>query len=233
MRVLIGIILLFILPGAVWTFWDGVSAIAFSAETWKPMAAGFAAGLLLCRRLSRFLLLKVFGHEAAHALMSMLFLRRITRFVVTRQGGYIEYTGGAGGALGDHMIGLAPYFFPTIVLCVVLARPVFQPPWLIFCYVLTGLAFACHFWSVADNILHAWHKESFYLTGTGIPALSDIGKRGYIFSSLMIVTMNFLFCGLVLFLLTEGYFGTILFASSVLIKSVGFYWPIFVIIPTR
>ena len=99
MRLLIGLLLLFILPGAIWTFWDGFSAIASSAETWKPMAAGFAVGVLLCRRLSRFLLLKVFGHEAAHALMSMLFLRRIKRFVVTRQGGYIQYTGGAGGAL--------------------------------------------------------------------------------------------------------------------------------------
>lgn len=228
MRLFIGILLLLALPGTFWAFWEICNAVLSVGDLLKPMLAGFAVGLLVCRQLSRIFILRVLNHEATHAIMALFFMRRVTRFVVARQGGYIQYTGGAGGAFGNHMIGLAPYFFPFIALCMALVRPVLQPPWFPYWDILTGMVFACHAWSVVDNILHSWHKKSFNSIDTGIPVRSDIGRRGYVFSGLMIATFNLFFCGLVFSLVTGGYPGAASFFYTILVRNVDLFSPIFI-----
>ena len=92
-------------------------------------------GITLGAMVTHFILLRIdgldtFEHELAHALVALLFLRQITRFVSTRSsGGYVQHSGGFGGELGNHMIGLAPYYLPTFTIASVLFRPIVPMSW--------------------------------------------------------------------------------------------------------
>jgi len=129
MRILIGAILFIFIPGVAVAFYQSVLSII--NYTYWSLALGISLGCAIdyffLRRIPGF---STFEHELTHALVALLFLKRITGFTATRwSGGFVEYSGGYGGKIAEHIIGLAPYSIPTLAVIMTLIRPWVQPTW--------------------------------------------------------------------------------------------------------
>jgi hypothetical protein len=226
MKFILIIIALYILPGAAIGFWNGILLIVGSDMIWQPLLMGTILGFIFYKFfLSRIAGLTTFEHELTHALVSLLFFRRITKFVSTRyNGGYVAHTGGTGGELGNHLIGLAPYFFPTFTILSALIRPLIPFSWFPFYDGAIGVTFSYHAFSTIEETKGSWTKEGFRSAGDGEWTLSDIGERGYIFSGLIISSLTFLFHGLICYCIIKGYagipvWGNLVFSKSLVVHS--------------
>lgn len=164
---------------------------------------GVILGLLVYRYLiSRWPAIATFEHELTHALVALLFFRKVTGFVVRREGtGYVRYTDGFGGSVAGHLIGLAPYFLPTFTLILVLVRPLAIDHLPTFWYDLAiGVSFGYQAYST-------WDESEL--------SQSDIDKRGAVFSVILIAALTLVTHGLVCHMLALGYGGIGVWMSRV------------------
>ena len=217
MRFLLGLIALFIIPGSVLAFWDSLFVIARDKDLWIPLACGFAAGIpVYFTVIKKIPYISTFEHEITHALVALLFFRKIHKFIVTsKRGGQVQYSGNFGGEFGTLLIGLAPYYLPTCTLITVLIRPVIPAEWFPWFDVFIGATFAFHICSTPEETKHAWTKRTFPGAGDNKKTKSDIGKAGYIFAFLVIVGFGIFLTGLALQLIGSGYSGTWAFLKQV------------------
>jgi hypothetical protein len=93
MKILFILIAVLIIPGAFHGFIDGALQLLSADAVLIPLAVGFAVGLLLFffafRRWHAF---TTFEHELTHAIIALLSLRKIKRFVSTaHDNGYLEF----------------------------------------------------------------------------------------------------------------------------------------------
>jgi hypothetical protein len=228
-RFTLSLVALFFLPGLAIAFWKGLKMIILNYDVYVPVAAGLLFGVILYtwvfKRLSRLL---TFEHELTHALVAVLFFRRIRKFVVTsREGGYILNTAGFGGKVGDHFISLAPYFLPTFTLFSVLMRPFLPSIWFPWYDVWIGLTFSFQTLSNFDELKQNWTGKSFRQAGTGALTKTDIFREGYIFSFIMIVVLKLLFISLMMFIVDGSYAALPEWLSIIVKNSTGFYIPVF------
>jgi len=206
MKFILGIVSLFFIPGAAVSFYRGIIQISTIPAVWKPILVGIVVGILLYRLVIRRLAgLETFEHEFTHAIVAIMLFRRITRFSVTkREGGYVQFTGGS--SIGNNLIGLAPYFLPTVTLFAVLIRPILLHPCFPWFDVFIGISFAYHTLSTAREIKGNYTKKAFR-SSIGTLTLSDIGKVGYIFATLFIVCLTLTIHGIICFIICDGYSG--------------------------
>jgi hypothetical protein len=123
------------------------------------------------------------------------------------------------------LIGLAPYFFPVVTLAVAFARPALGAGWFPWYDVLIGLSLASHSWSVIANTKGNWHKRRVSPGVAGIRMMSDIGRSGYIFAGIMILSLTLLFFGAIFYVLAAGYRGMATCMYEIVTQSVGVYCP--------
>jgi len=105
--------------------------------------------------------LSTFEHEVTHALFAWLTFHRVTGF---------HATGGAGGMMryrgeGNWLITIAPYWFPTIPVFVIIAFGWGQAPYLPWAAGLLGVTFAHH----AANTIRETHRGQADLRQVGWP----------------------------------------------------------------
>jgi hypothetical protein len=229
MRFLLGLIALFIIPGSILAFWDTLLIIAHDKDLWIPLICGFCTGIpvyyLIIRKIPA---ISTFEHELTHALVALLFFRRIHKFIVTaRRGGQVQYSGNFGGEFGTLLIGLAPYYLPTLTLISVLVRPFLPPGWFPFFDAFIGATLAFHLCSTPEETRLAWTKRTFTGAGDNQKTRSDIGKVGYIFAFLVIVGFGIFLLGLSLQLIGTGYSGTWKYLKQVGITSFQIYLSLF------
>jgi hypothetical protein len=217
MRFLLGLIALFIIPGSVLAFWDALLNIARDKDLWIPLVCGLAAGIpVYFIVIKKIPYISTFEHELTHALVALLFFRRIHKFIVTsKRGGQVQYSGNFGGEFGTLLIGLAPYYLPTFTLIAVLVRPAIPAEWFPWFDVCIGATLAFHFCSTPEETKQAWTKRTFTGAGDNQKTKSDIGKVGYIFAFLVIAGFWIFLMGLVLQLIGSGYEGTWPFLKQV------------------
>jgi hypothetical protein len=217
MRFLLGLIALFIIPGSALAFWDALLGIARDKDLWIPLVCGLAAGIpVYFIVIKKIPYISTFEHELTHALVALLFFRRIHKFIVTsRRGGQVQYSGNFGGEFGTLLIGLAPYYLPTFTLIAVLVRPAIPAEWFPWFDVFIGATLAFHFCSTPEETKQAWTKRTFTGAGDNQKTKSDIGKVGYIFAFLVIAGFGIFLMGLVLQLIGSGYEGTWPFLKQV------------------
>jgi len=210
MRFLLGLLALFILPGSVLAFGDALLVIAGIKDIWIPLVVGLATGIpVYFTVIKRIPYISTFEHELTHALVALLFFRRIHKFIVTsREGGQVQYSGNFGGEFGTLLIGLAPYFLPTFTLFSVLVRPFLPEGWFPVFDGFIGATLAFHIFSTLDETKLSWTKRTFTGVGDRQKTRSDIGKVGYIVASLVIAGFGVFLLGLVLQLIGKGYAGT-------------------------
>jgi hypothetical protein len=217
MRFFLGLLALFIIPGSAMAFWDALSVIASNRELWIPLVAGMAAGIpLYFTVIKKIPYISTFEHELTHALVALLFFRKIHKFIVTsNRGGQVQYSGNFGGEFGTLLIGLAPYYLPTFTLISVLVRPFLPAGWFPWFDGFIGATLAFHIFSTLEETKLSWTKQSFASAGDNRKTKSDIGEVGYILAILVIAGFGIFLLGLSLQLIGSGYSGTWPFLEQV------------------
>lgn len=204
----IALLLVFMLPGLIATFVNGIRDLFVNYNIYYGLLIGLGIGLPFAFIIKRFVGFSTFEHEATHAFVTMLFFRKITAFVVTKsEGGYVQHRGRTGGKFGDHMITLAPYFLPLFVFVFALMRPLLGPAFFPWWDIWIGIWFTFYLFTYFSEIKSQWTKEGFKYAGTDTSATTDIAKEGYIFSFLFILFMTLFFYGLILNIIYDGYGG--------------------------
>jgi hypothetical protein len=140
----VALVALALLPGLVLAFGRLVGAMFAAPGPILPFLAGFGAyfvlWLLLLRRPAWGSLLSTFEHELTHALFAWATAHRVTGLRTSwRGGGEVRFRG-----RGNWLITIAPYFFPTVslLLLVVLALVPGRVP--LFEGALLGITVAYH-----------------------------------------------------------------------------------------
>jgi hypothetical protein len=206
MAFLLSLACLFLLPGSAWGLLRQVPALFDQPALWVPLAIGLALGLLfhhfILRHWAAFL---VFEHELTHALAALLFFRRVRRFVVRSDGGYVSHDEGFGGQVGDLLITLSPYFFPTFAAPLILARPAAPPGWFPWYDGAIGAALAFHLLSNWQELGENWSSRPIRYAGGKHKGYTDIGRAGFFSSAVVIATLTLAVNGALLALLSGGY----------------------------
>lgn len=180
-----------------------ISKISFGDSRWQAFLIG-AAVFLPCFFVAKRLFpgvwsyLETLEHELTHLLIGLLFLKiPVGIRVSAHEGGEVRQIGL--GATGQIWVALAPYFFPTISLAV-----------LIFAYfadlnTLTLLGILG--WTTAFHLISNWGETSF--------RQPDLQKAGILKTLLILPVMNLICYGAVLAFVAGGSkgFGSFWFAG--------------------
>jgi hypothetical protein len=209
MRTALGLFLLLVLPGVVLALGLACADLFQATTIVVPFAIGTMCGLALeFYLLRRFYVIGVFEHELTHALVALLLLRRVHRFVVTNdRGGYVQHSGGFGGLLGDELIGLAPYILPTFTAIGILLRPIISVHDRFWIDLGIGVTFGYHLLSTLSETSQSWSNRSYFESASGEMLLSDIARRGRLYSLIFILTLTLGVHGLLCGILVHGYAG--------------------------
>ncbi|QDV10247.1 hypothetical protein CA51_00890 [Rosistilla oblonga] len=169
-------------PWSLIWFVAGILAYAFA---WRPF---------MRRWLKTDWMLTV-EHELTHALFALLTGHRVKSFQVTRKGGRVEVVGGS-----NWLIALAPYFFPTAPL-ILLLFAILMPlgtllPW-------TGLFLG---FSMAYHVRSTWTETH--------GAQTDFDQAGRWFSLIFLPSANLCAIGLVASFAVGGWDGMQRFSSD-------------------
>jgi hypothetical protein len=215
MRSALGLILIFLIPGLALVFVDLCKELLAHENLVLSVGGGFILGCALdatlLRRIPGF---DTFEHELTHATVGLMFLRKINRFVVTRQsGGMVQHSGGFGGELGSELIGMAPYYLPTFSFLLVLPRPWILISWFPWYDLSIGATLGFHVLSTIRETRRSWTPEVFTSAGTGEYVQSDIGRRGFVYSFVFIVARALTTHNVVLGMIVGGY-GELMFRAK-------------------
>lgn len=229
MRLIILALCVFILPGSIFSFFKVAMLIFTQHSLVLTLISGIFLGALFYKFiLSRSNAFTTFEHELTHALVAMLFFRKITQFISTRRsGGYVRYSSGFGGEFAEHLIGLAPYFLPTFTVMLVLARPLLPPYAFPYFDLSIGFTFAYHSISSIFELKHNWTKTPFLRAESTEWTMSDIGSRGYVFSGIAIFTLGTLLHSYLLFVIMYKYPGIAMCSKLAWHNSIAFYTPLY------
>ncbi len=236
MKIILSIISLILLKGIFIGFFVGAVSLFGNSEILTALLIGLAisgfAYYFLIRKLP---VISTFEHELTHAIVALLFFRKVSNFIVTNgEGGSVSHSGNFGGKFGNLNITLAPYFLPTFTFILILIRPLIPIEQITWFDVLIGFTFGYHLFSTINEIKINWTKVSF--TGAKSDSLtkSDIGKSGYIFSFIYILTLTTLIHGIIIWIWIDNYAGilnyfNIIYTSSKtlitqIIELISKYW---------
>ncbi len=147
--------------------------------------------------------LETLEHELTHLLIGLLFLKIPVGIRVTaHQGGEVRQTGF--GTTGQIWITLAPYFFPTVSLFVLVIAYFFSLNNLTLLYILG--------WTTAFHLVSNWGQTSFRQT--------DLQKAGFLKTILILPVMNLICYGAVLAFTANGANGFLKFIKEGLFNSI-------------
>ena len=136
--------------------------------------------------------LEHFEHELGHALMGLLFFKRIDELLVNPQEGSNVKMHGTSGS--NFLITLAPYFLPVFTLPLLILRLFVFTSLLGVVNFLIGVTLAFHYLGLARE----FKREQ-----------PDIRDSGPVFSLLITVTMNVVFLVVILSAVLDDYQGII------------------------
>ncbi len=179
----VGLLNLGLLPGVAIGFFEVLQRVLNNPQPIVFFGAGFllyyVAWLLFFRRRVAGSLFSTFEHELTHAIFAWLTLHRVQGLKATwNNGGVMTFKG-----KGNWLIYLAPYFFPTLTVPIVIYLLVVHgaaPQWV---DILLGATLAYH-------ITSTWRE-----THRG---QTDLKKVGFIFAYLFLPTANLAFFGAVI-----------------------------------
>lgn len=208
MKFILSIIFLILCSGVLHGFLIGLSNLFEKNNILFPFLIGILAAVLIYTLfLKNASFLNIFEHELTHALVALLFFRKVSEFNVTSYGGHVQHSDGFGGKFGDLNITLAPYFLPTFTFISILFRPILPIAFFPWFDAWLGFTLGYHFLSTVDELKNNWTKIPFFSSGKLL--FSDIAKSGYIFAAIYIFTVTTFIHAFILWILTNGYGGVI------------------------
>ena len=176
-----------------------ISKISLSDSRWFSFflgAAIFFPSLLIAKRLFPALwsYLETLEHELTHLLVGLIFLKIPTGIRVSaHEGGEVRQIGL--GTTGQTWISLAPYFFPTVSLAVLILAYFFD---LNIKFMLGVLG-----WTTAFHLISNWGETSF--------RQPDLKKAGILKTILILPVMNLICYGAVFAFVSGGQKGFVNF----------------------
>lgn len=206
MRLIFILLAIFLTPGAIIALAEPLMVLFGRHPVLYPIVAGFVAAVALYYLLlRRYYALQVFEHEFTHAIVALMFFRRVSGFVATERGGHITHSGRFGGHFGDMMITLAPYFLPTLTLGLALIRPIAPDIWFPWFDVLIGATLGYHTTSTIDETITNYRATTNSGMGSAASSGTDIDKVGIVTSTFLITALTVLAHGAVVNLIVGGY----------------------------
>lgn len=131
--------------------------------------------------------LTTFEHEMTHLIVGLFFLKMPVSFRVSaRHGGEVKSVGF--GSTGQTWVTLAPYFFPTVALVLLVVA--------YFAELRPGVFLALLGWSAAFHLITNWAETSF--------RQPDLKKAGVVKTLLILPVMNLLSYGTILAFVAGG-----------------------------
>ena len=176
------------LPSMAWALWQEI-LLDFSALAYLFLGTGaYLALWWLSIQHWRVGWLSTLEHELTHCLFAWLTGNKVGEIKVTlRDGGYMTYTGSP-----NWLIDVAPYFFPTLTVVLLLLAPVFPSLNVTWCQLAIGISLAYH----ATSTLTETH-----------PGQTDLQKAGFVFSWMFLPSANLACLGLTLAGARDGWAG--------------------------
>lgn len=178
---------LFSMPAIALTIGDEITN--FSSNILIPFTVGAAAYFILWKLLFTRRLwgswLPTFEHELTHTLFALITLHKITNFHTSyEKGGHVQYIGGP----GNWLITIAPYFFPTFVILLLVAHFYFPLLQRDLFTLLLGFVVSFH---LISTLLETNTKQP------------DLSKVGLYFCWCFLPGANLFFIGWLIFILVE------------------------------
>jgi len=207
LNILFGIVLIVLFPGYASHYAGELAYFFRDLYSNILVLAGFAAYIPFHKHVrQRWYGLHTFDHELAHAVVSLMFFRNVEQFIVTKnRGGLVSHSSGFGDEFGDVAITLAPYFFPTATLGLVLAKPFLYGYGGIIDF-LVGLTFSFFFFRAISDAMYGYRCRSF-VNVQGVWSSSDVTVKGVTFSLIYMLFFSVFFQGIILAGLRSGYEG--------------------------
>lgn len=179
----VAVLSLIFLPGLIYSLFHVLRAIVVAPHRAYPFLAGAAIYALFwslfLRRRSSLGFLATLEHEFTHALFAWATLHRVVGFRASlRGGGHVRYLG-----RGNWLIAVAPYFFPTVSLLVILLLGLLPPRHASNGSALLGVTVAYHWFSTWSET----HRHQ-----------SDLREAGLLFCLLFLTAANALVFGFLL-----------------------------------
>jgi len=177
----IAIVALILVPGLVYALFLVIRGIAAAPGTCVPFLLGAATYSILwlglgSRRIGFWTTLE---HELTHALFAWATFHPVVGFGASlRGGGHIRYVG-----RGNWLIAIAPYFFPTLTLLVIVVLSWLPPRHLAIGAFVLGCA-------VAHHVFSTWSETHRHQ--------SDLREVGWLFSWLFLPSVNAFVLGIIL-----------------------------------
>ncbi len=203
LRFILGLIFLALIPGYTIRFLHLFKYFNFENIFFKAFLFGAVVFLILwiliIHRAKFFL---TFEHEMTHLLMGLLFFKNPAAFWATdTEGGFVQLYG------HNFIIGLAPYFLPTISFILMpvifLIRAKFLPHY----FFILGFFTAYHILSTIKEFGY-WQP--------------DIQQAGKIFSTIFLILMNIVCYGIILAFVFNGFDGSWHFLKNGFLNSIAF-----------
>jgi hypothetical protein len=171
---------LVVLPGLVYALFIVIRGVVAHPGNCVPflVGAGAYAAFFVALARRRVGFFTIVEHELTHALFAWGTFHRVVGFSAMRGGGHIRYVG-----RGNWLIAIAPYFFPTLTLLVIVVLSWLPPRHLAAGAVVLGIAFAHH-------VLSTWSETHRHQT--------DLREVGWLWSWLFLPAINAFVLGLVL-----------------------------------
>ena len=193
------IALLLLLPALLAT-WDLLRSILETPAPLLPFLAGFFAYLLLwwawLRRPIFGSFFSTMEHELTHALFAWLTFHRVTGLRASwRRGGHMTFVG-----RGNWLITIAPYFFPTVCLLVLILSLLLPAALRGVSDLLMGSALAYH----VTSTMRETHAGQ-----------TDLARAGWLFSAMFLPAANVISFGLIVSHAHAGPRGLLEFLLSV------------------
>jgi len=176
----VAIVALIFLPGLAYALYFVVRGIAAHPGNCVPFlfGAGAYAVFFVAFARRRVGFWTVVEHELTHTLFAWATFHRVVGFSAMRSGGHIRYVG-----RGNWLIAIAPYFFPTLTLLVILVLSWLPPRHLAIGAFVLGCA-------VAHHIFSTWSETHRHQ--------SDLRETGWLFSWLFLPSVNAFVLGIIL-----------------------------------
>lgn len=143
-------------------------------------------------------------HELTHILFAVVMFKPVHALSVIRGGGGATWL----GKEANFLIRLAPYFFPTFPMLVILLKPIIQPAYFNYYMAFLGILMSYHIFSSIKES-HPWQ--------------TDIIEEGRFFSYVFIFLMHPIFLSCILLVVLDGWNGFWLYLQDGFLMTTDFF----------
>jgi hypothetical protein len=215
----------FIVPGATLALGFVLTDVFAQPSVWQPIIGFLSVGAILTTLSGKhFPGFRTFIHELSHALVALLFFRRIRGFHCTfRKGGSVTFSDGWGGMAGNLLITLAPYYLPLLCLPFYIAALFVSDTLMV--WVRGGFGFFLGYHLIANprDIAQNWRGGRFRAPGIRHSVASDIAQAGYLTSVVNCLALFLVLSGSMLAVLSLGAQGAQIWATEFYRESCHFW----------